>query len=57
MTTIKPMFGVYLLVSVALIALILLLAAVVPAHKTGDQAKSSWSGDVAWVQVPAPYRR
>jgi hypothetical protein len=30
-------------------------AAVVPAHKTGDQAKSSWSGVVA--QAPAPYRR
>lgn len=57
MTTPKPMFRVYLLVSVALIALILLLAAVVPAHKTGDQAKSSWSPTVAQVQQPAPYRR
>jgi hypothetical protein len=55
MTTPKPMFRVYLLVSVALIALIVFLAALVPAHKTGDQAKSSWSGVVA--QAPAPYRR
>lgn len=61
MTPIKPIHGrLYLLVATALVAVACLLVSVMPEHSKAHAAvpqKSSWSGAMASVQLPVPYRR